>query len=98
MSRVKMSMHLAEGHGSLVLPEAPTQTSKSEFLQFLNDTLKKAEVSWVTTDVRSFEWDEINLDKSRFVKQLDSLRFKKAFVGIFYADTKRMEYSAFEVR
>jgi hypothetical protein len=58
----------------------------------------KSEVSWVTTDVRSFEWDEINLNKSKFVNQLDSLKFKKAFIGIFDSSTKRMEYSAFNIR
>jgi len=71
------------------------QVSKRDFLRFLEDKMGKSEVSWMTTDVRSFEWDEINLNKSMFIKQLDSLRFKKAFVGIFDSSTKRMEYFAF---
>lgn len=91
-------MHSTGGPSAIVRPEPPTEISKGEFLRFLEGTLRKSEVSWVTTDVRSFEWDEINLDKSMFVKQLDSLKFKRAFVGIFDSGTKRMTYSAFNVR
>jgi hypothetical protein len=91
-------MHSSGSLGALVRPEPPTEISKGDFLRFLEDTLKKSEVSWATTDARSFEWDEINLNKSMFVKQLDSLRFKKAFVGIFDSSTKRMEYFAFIVK
>lgn len=91
-------MHSTGGPSAIVRPEPPTEISKGEFLRFLEGTLRKSEVSWVTTDARSFEWDEINLDKSMFVKQLDSLKFKRAFVGIFDSDTKRMAYSAFNVR
>ncbi len=91
-------MHSSGSPGALVRPEPPIEISKGEFLRFLEGTLKKSEVSWVTTDARSFEWDEINLDKPMFVRQLDSLKFKKAFVGIFDSNTKRMEYSAFNVR
>jgi hypothetical protein len=91
-------MHSRGSPCALVRIEPPTEISKEDFLRFLGDTVKKSEVSWVTTDVRSFEWDEINLNKSMFVKQLDSLRFKKAFVGIFDSSTKRMEYFAFNIK
>jgi hypothetical protein len=71
------------------------QISKRDFLRFLEDKMGKSEVSWMTTDVRSFEWGEINLNESKFINQLRSLKFNKAFVGVFNPITKRMEYFAF---
>ena len=83
---------------SAIVPALAAEVSKEEFLVLLAEVLQKAEVSWVTTDARSFEWDEINRDKPKFVESLRSLKFSKAFVGTFYADTKKMEYSTFRVR
>lgn len=92
------NMHSTGDLGAVVRPEPPIEISKEDFLHFLEGMLSKSEVSWVTTDVRSFEWDEINLDQPKFVEQLRTLKFRKAFVGIFDSNTKCMEYSAFVVR
>jgi hypothetical protein len=86
-------MHSSKSLGALV-HQPPTEISKRDFLRFLVES----EVSWVTTDARSFEWDEINLNKPKFINQLDSLRFRKAFVGIFNSSIKQMEYFAFVVQ
>jgi hypothetical protein len=87
-------IHPSKSLGALVY-QPPTEISKGDFLRFL---VESEVVSWVTTDARSFEWDEINLDKPRFINQLGSLRFRKAFVGIFNSSIKQMEYFAFVVQ
>jgi hypothetical protein len=59
--------------------------------------MKKDELSWLTTDARSFEWTEINLDKKKFLDELTTLNFKMAHIGIFYPEDKRTEYELFHL-
>jgi len=93
-----MSSRSRKRPSPLVSPEPPVEISKGDFLRLLEEAMKKSkEVSWVTTDVYSFDWGEINLNRSRFIQQLDMLIFKKAVVGIFDPNTKRMEYLAFDI-
>jgi hypothetical protein len=70
---------------------------KQTFLRFLKEQMKAYEVSWLVTDARSFEWNEINSNPSAFIKGIKALKFRKAFMGVFNPQTKQMVYYAFIV-
>lgn len=73
----------------------PKQVRKENFLEYLRNVIRKGEISWLITDTKSFEWAEINFDKKKFLEHLSSLRFTRAFVGVFYPENTRMEYASF---
>ena len=84
--------------GDLMINEEPfIQLSKEDFLEFLDFVMKAADVSWLTTDIETFEWHQINANKDRFLEKLRGLNFKKVFIGVFNPNTKRMEYYKFKI-
>jgi hypothetical protein len=78
--------------------ERPIKVSKEDFIKFLKNKMRKSELCWVSTDIRPFEWSEINLNKSEFIKELKILKFKKAYVGFFNQKTKQTEYFGFNIK
>ena len=73
----------------------PKLTSHREFVSFLHAVLKRGEVSWVVTDKSTYEWDQINLNRDQFFQNIEHDAMSRAFVGVFYPDAGRMEYSSF---
>ncbi len=71
--------------------------SKKELVEFIERLPKTQELSWFTTDAKTFEWAEINQDKSAFVKTVKKLRFARAYVGIFDKRNLKTEYRAFRI-
>jgi len=69
--------------------------SKEDFFNLLKSVMENEEVSWLTTDIQSFEWHEINADKTKFIEKLKKLDFKKVFIAIYNPKTKQNEYHKF---
>lgn len=82
---------------SLFLGGTPKKIGKKALVSQIKKILDSAEVSWLTTDARSFEWSEINLDKRKFLNELSSLNFKTAHIGIFHPESKKTEYNVFQI-
>ena len=55
------------------------------------------EMSWFTTDVKSYEWSEINDDVEKFLKEISSMSLKEVYIGYFNQKTKWTIYEAYEV-
>jgi hypothetical protein len=58
------------------------------------------ELTSLTTNVRSFEWAEINIRKSEFKSEFKSLspRITKAFLVIYFQAWKKTEYRGYTVK
>ncbi len=76
----------------------PQKIGKQALLNTLQKLRDEGEISWLITDSRSFEWSEINLKGTDFLKKLASLNFKQASVGVFYPRSKQMKYSSFTLK
>jgi hypothetical protein len=76
----------------------PTSLTKERFVKFLKRALSDGEVSWITTDKRTYDWADINLNRKAFLKKLSQAHFTRAFVGVFYSKEKRTDYLSFEVQ
>lgn len=77
---------------------SPEKIGRKKLIAEMKDLRKEGEISWFITDSKNFEWDSINLAHAAFFKELSTLNFKRAFLGIFYPETKETEYRAFEIR
>ena len=74
------------------------EITKNDFLKKLKTIIESGvELSWFTTDVKSFEWADINRNIKNFSKELSILEFGKAGIGIFYPATKRTKYASFNI-
>lgn len=95
---VIMSKMLVNDTKSIFDAPKPEETTKQDLIKKLKSIIAKGgELSWFTTDIRSFEWSEINQDVSTFLKRLSSLDFHMAGIGIFYPSTKQTKYSSFSI-
>jgi len=69
--------------------------------EVIKDVRKKIkegyEMSWFTTDVKSYEWSEINDDVEKFLKEISKMSLKEINVGYFNRKTKWTIYEAYEV-
>ncbi|WKT58519.1 hypothetical protein QVH35_03805 [Candidatus Nitrosotenuis chungbukensis] len=74
-----------------------TSIAKKEFLKYIKDVQKQSEISWLITDKRSFEWVEINQQKQKFEKELETTNFKTACVGVFNPKDKSTQYSSYKL-
>lgn len=74
--------------------------TKKEFLNTLKQIIEKGgEISWFTTENRSFEWPEINTNPKKFLKELStSIDFKIVDIGVFYPKTKKTQYTSYEIQ
>lgn len=72
--------------------------ARQDFIRRIGKLLAESEVSWFITDSRSFEWADINLNKKKFLNDVSSLKFKKAFVGVFDRNSKQTEYLSFKLK
>lgn len=88
-------MSIAEYSSKFSIDEEPV--SKKEFLKFIDDLTKTQELSWFTTDSKTFEWTEINQNRQAFVKAIRKLHFAKAYLGIFDKRNLETEYKAFKI-
>lgn len=78
-------------------PESVT-INKFDFVNHLKNIVDTGgEISWLTTDTKSFDWAEINSDIKRFLNDLVRFHFKTASVGIFYSKAKKTEYAAYRL-
>jgi hypothetical protein len=77
--------------------QEPSEIDRTKFMGFLENAMRRAELSWLVTEKRSFDWSEINLDRKKFKKEINELQFKKAYVGIFYSEEKKTEYTSFKI-
>lgn len=75
----------------------PVEFKKEEFVEHLMDIQQRNEISWLITDSRSFEWNEINEEKQAFIKELRSTDFSSACIGVFDTESKNTEYSSFKI-
>ena len=75
----------------------PKEVSRAELVGFVSRALEDGEVSWVTTDSRSFGWEDVNMNRKAFLRSLKHLHFGMVFIGVFYPGEKRTEYSSFKV-
>lgn len=71
--------------------------SKRELVKFIEQLPKTKELSWFTTDARTFEWAEINQDKLAFVGAIKKLQFSRAYMGIFDKRKLETEYKVFRI-
>lgn len=71
--------------------------SKRELVKFIEQLPKTMELSWFTTDAKTFEWAEINQDKFAFVRDIKRLQFSKAYIGIFDKRKLKTEYKVFRI-
>jgi|GEM_PF-4456158 len=72
--------------------------SKDDFLHNLKSVISSGgEISWLTTDTKSFDWAEINSDTKKFLKDLERFKFETVSVGIFYSKTKKTEYTSYKI-
>ena len=91
-------MVLESSSKNIFMPIKPREVTKNELIQFIRDAAAKGgEVSWITTEVKSFGWEDININEKAFIYQLGSLGFNSAFVGVFYPKEKRTAYTAFKL-
>ena len=79
--------------------EIPTiKGSRLEIIKNIEGKVRDGlELSWVTTDLTSFEWADINEDISRFWWKLISSKFNEVHVGFLNNKTKETLYVAYEV-
>ena len=69
-----------------------------EVIKDIRKKIKKGyEMSWFTTDVKSYEWSEINDDVEKFLKEISSMSLKEVYIGYFNYKTKYTIYEAYEV-
>ncbi len=94
-NRIGLSMSIAEYSTKFTVDEEPV--SKRGFVKFICDMPEMQELSWFTTDSKSFEWTEINQDKSAFIKAIQKLHFGRAYMGIFNKKSLETEYKAFKI-
>lgn len=74
------------------------QLTKKEFLKKLKTlTESGGEISWLTTDTKSFEWADINTNVKKFLKELERFKFEVVDVGIFYPKRKKTLYTAYKI-
>jgi hypothetical protein len=72
--------------------------SKTEFLNKLKNIVGSGgEISWLTTDTKSFDWAEINADTKRFLRDLKKFKFETVSICVFYPKTKRTEYTSYKI-
>jgi len=55
------------------------------------------ELNWFTTNVKSFGWEDINPEVSKFLKRLKTLDFERADVSFFNPTTKDTVYECYEL-
>jgi len=79
------------------LTQPPIEVKKTAFLKQLEEIQQKDEISWLITNKRSFGWSEINQEKPKFVKELQSTKFETACVGVFNPNTKETKYSSYKI-
>ena len=70
-----------------------------EVIKDVKKKIKKGyEMSWFTTDVKSYEWSEINDDDvEKFLKEISSMSLKEVYIGYFNQKTKWTIYESYEV-
>lgn len=66
-------------------------------MDLIVDLPNNQELSWFTTDKKSFEWVEINQNKPGFLRAIKNLRFERAYLGIFHKKSHKTEYMAFRI-
>ena len=72
--------------------------TRKEIIEDAKEKIKIGyEISWFTTDERSYEWGEVNEDIEKFFKYILSIKFKEVFIGYFNQKTKDTIYEAYEV-
>lgn len=75
-----------------------TNLTKREFLKKLKIiTESGGEISWLTTDTKSFEWADINTNVKKFLKELERFKFELVDVGVFYPKRKTTLYTAYKI-
>lgn len=92
------SKMLSEEQSLFAEPQIKT-ISKSDFVNYLKAIVEKGgEISWLSTESRSFEWSEINENPKKFLKDLEmTLDYKMVDIGIFYPKSKETEYSSYKI-
>ena len=55
------------------------------------------EISWFTTNNKSFAWEDINSNIRKFLKSIKTLDFERADIGFFNPITKRTVYECYEL-
>ena len=86
---------------SPLFEEPKIQTvSKIDFVNHVKTAIEKGgEISWLSTDSRSFEWAEINTNITEFLKYLEkTLVYKMVDVGIFHPKTKETIYNSYKIK
>lgn len=72
--------------------------SKTNFVNNLKTIVDNGgEISWLTTDTKSFDWAAINSDVKKFLNELMKIRFETVSVGIFHPKTKKTEYTSYQI-
>lgn len=80
------------------LTQDPKEIKKEELVKHLKDIQMKEEISWLITDEHSYGWTEINEKKRKFLKELESSKFKTVCVGVFNDGTKETTYSSYRIK
>lgn len=86
---------------SSLFEEPKIQTiSKIDFVNNVKTAIEKGgEISWLSTDSRSFEWAEINANPKKFLKDLErTLVCKMVDIGMFYPKTKETIYNSYKIK
>lgn len=74
------------------------ELTKKEVLKKLKTiTESGGEISWLTTDTKSFEWADINTNVKKFLKELERFKFEVAHIGIFYPKRKKTLYTVYKI-
>lgn len=80
------------------LEPIPRDNLMQQVFQIIDSSDK--ELTSMTTNVRSFEWADINMRKNEFKGEFKSLspRITKAFLVIYYQAWKKTEYRGYYVK
>lgn len=74
------------------------ELTKKEVLKKLKTiTESGGEISWLTTDTKSFEWADINTNVKKFLKELERFKFEVVDIGIFYPKRKKTLYTTYKI-
>ena len=94
-----MSSELISQEQALFAEPEIEAISKTEFVKKLKAIVGNGgEISWLSTEARSFEWAEINTDVKKFLKESEMiLDIRMVDVGISYPESKETEYSSCKI-
>jgi hypothetical protein len=77
--------------------EAGTPTSRREFLKEVEGFLSMGNVSWIDTNVKSFDWTELHsMSVNAVIAKLTVLHFNKAYVSLQREDG-RNDYLTYRI-